>query len=99
MWFESQRLPNDTELLWIASDIKDSIVIKNEIRVSRTKEMVFIPILAEELIGDKSAQGEILNTFTTKELALWIQYQWLRPSEGYKPRIQTLIDYLATAMA
>ncbi len=80
----------------LTPDIKDSVYIKNEIRVSRTKETVFVPILADTLANDQQAQDDILNTFKTREFALLNDTQWLRTDKGYDHMMQSLINFLGS---
>jgi len=81
-------------IIILTPDIRDSVYIKNEILVSRTKETIFMPILAESLVDDESARAEIIDTFTTPEFAMLKRVQWLIPENGYDAMIQTLLNYI-----
>lgn len=83
----------------LTPDIKDSIYIKNEIRVSRTKDTVFIPILVENLTNNIQAQNDLRSSFTTKEFALLNDIQWLKLDKGYDHMIQWLIAFLKQDMS
>lgn len=85
-------------IIILTPDINQSDYIKNEIRVSQTKDTIFIPILANTLVDNSEAQQAILQTFTTDEFRSLNDSQWFRTDEGYDVMIDKLRRFIQRKM-
>jgi len=92
-------LQSEFRVIVMSPDVKDSIFIKNELRITRTqKDVIIIPILANDLVDDQQAQDEIIRTFTSKEFRLLTEYQWLKEETSHKQLMDQLITYIRSKM-
>lgn len=81
----------------MSDDLKDSAYIKNEIRVSQTKDTDFVPVASDNLINQPQKKQAIRQSFIATEFAVLNTVQWFEPDAGYDFMIDELTDLLKNA--
>lgn len=80
----------------ITPDIKDSVYIKNELRLAKTRNTKYLSIAAETLIGEEQLKKDIRASFRATEFDILNKTQWFRLDEGYDIMIEKLIKVVSS---